>query len=184
MPCASHLPYCVGASNRTEGSRPELTFRDRPNGIGDGGTLQSLFSKKMNRSNRPPHQHIKQLLDLPSEAKANEVAECVFDCLSDALNCQFVAPQRLPGSRLSYRAAWLAPGGNRYEGCGKTESEAALSAALSFISQCEDAALLRGYAEPELAGLNVRQRRLQPVKCRAPRVVAVAPRMRRAGRAE
>ncbi len=138
----------------------------------------------MNRPSSPLHQRIKNLLDLPRQAKASEVSDCVFDCLSDALNCQFVSPEKLPGASAGYRAAWLAPSGTRYEGHGSSEAEATLAAALSLISECEDAALLRGYVEPELAELEIRQRRRRPGKGHARGPVVTAGRLRRAGCAE
>jgi hypothetical protein len=134
--------------------------------------------------NSPLHQRIKHLLDLPRQAKADEVSECVCGCLSDVLNCQLVSPEKLPGATAGYRAAWLAPNGTRYEGRGRSGAEATLAAALSLISEFEDAALLRGYAEPELAERDTGERGSRAGKARARGRVVTAGRLRRAASGE
>jgi hypothetical protein len=138
----------------------------------------------MNRPTLMLYQRLKNLLNLPREAKASEVTECVFGCLSDALCCQFVGPEKLPDATARYRAAWLSPRGTRYEGLGHTETEATLAAALSFISECEEAALLRGYSEPEIVELELRQQGRRPNKARTRGPLATGGRLRRAGCAE
>jgi hypothetical protein len=138
----------------------------------------------MNRSHVTLHQRLKKLLDLPRQAKPSEVSDCVFGCLSDALNCQFVRPEKMSGATAGYRAAWLAPSGVRYEGHGNTEAEAGLAAALSLISECAEAALLRRDAEPELAELEVREQRRRPSKGHAHPALTTNGRWRRAGYAE
>ncbi len=130
------------------------------------------------------HEQIRTLLQLPLDARAEEVFECVSGCLTDALRCQLESPTRVPGKAPRYEAAWLGPDGTRYEGQGYSQRDAALAAALRLIEECEDAALLRKYGEPELVEMVSREQRPRR-KAAARRTPAPGLRtIRRAGAAE
>lgn len=105
----------------------------------------------MRKSERPPHQTIKKLLQLPPNAKPADVYACVVGCLGDALGCRREEAARISRRPSHYRAAWHSPRGRRYEGEGRSPREATLAAAARFVSQSEEAALLRGWVEPDPA---------------------------------
>ncbi len=113
----------------------------------------------MNTASLSPQEQVRTLLDLPAGARSDDVFECLMGCLTDGLDCQFVNPARLPGKAARYEAAWLSPGGTRYEGRGRSGREAALAAAVRLISEAEEGAFLRLYGEPELRFLNPRKTR-------------------------
>ncbi len=127
------------------------------------------------------HQKVKALLNLPSEARADEVFECVMGCLTDALNCELIAPARLPGKRARYQAAWLARDGTRYEAEGRSDREAALAAAVRFISEAEEGEILRAYAEPELKRFEPPVQRRRASADRRPKGAPGLRTVRRAG---
>jgi hypothetical protein len=108
--------------------------------------------------NRSSSQHaaIKTLLRLPRQAKPGDVYAFVVGCLGDGLACRLEPVARLSVQPPRYRAAWHCPKGRRYEGEGRSVREATLAAAARFISQSEEAVLLRGWDEEDGAAVPCR----------------------------